>query len=149
MTKQKSESKSASFESFTLICLFSSRNLCTSICSRLHSSMIFFTSPSSIETLPCLAGCSDLTEVEGVSFFLLSPSCCGEKDEGGVVTNGDEGPTAGSETANRISNHQLRCVMNDGDIWLKDETLKDELLWFKVTLKKHAVMNLQSKTSCD
>lgn len=35
----------------TLNCLFSSRSLCTSACSRLYSSMIFFPSPSSSEAL--------------------------------------------------------------------------------------------------
>ena len=66
----------------TLICLFSSRSLTTSICSRLHSSMIFFTSPSSSETLADLgsAECSVLTEeVEEDTVLLLSLSCCGER----------------------------------------------------------------------
>lgn len=65
----------------TLICLFSSRSLCTSICSRLHSSMIFFTSPSSSEALADLGRteCSVLTEAEEDTVLMISLSCCGER----------------------------------------------------------------------
>lgn len=69
------------WEHLTLICLFSSRSLCTSICSCLHSSMIFFTSASSSEVLEALgsAGCSVLTEeAEEDTILVLSLSCCGE-----------------------------------------------------------------------
>lgn len=73
----------------TLICLFSSRSLCTSTCSRLHSSMIFFTSPSSSEALADFdsAVCSVLTEEEEDTVLLLSLSCCGDS-EGVRVTGG-------------------------------------------------------------
>lgn len=72
-------------QNLTLICLFSSRSLCTSICSRLHSSMIFLTSPSSSEALADLgsAECSVLTEeAEKDTVLLLSLSCCGEMEGG-------------------------------------------------------------------
>lgn len=77
----------------TLICLFSSRSLCTSICSRLHSSMIFFTSPSSSEALADLGRteCSVLTEAEEDTGLMLSLSCCGESGgEGGEWSVGWE-----------------------------------------------------------
>lgn len=73
-------------EHLTLICLFSSRSLCTSICSCLHSSMIFFTSASSSEELVDLgsAVCSVLTEgAEEDTILVLSLSCCGETVGGG------------------------------------------------------------------
>lgn len=58
-------------------CRFSSRSLCTSSCSRLHSSMIFFTSPSSREALADLGmEDSDFSKEED-NTLLLSPSCWG------------------------------------------------------------------------
>lgn len=82
----------------TLICLFSSRSLCTSICSRLHSSMIFFTSPSSSEVLDDFGSveCSVLTEeAEEDRVLLLSLSCCGATvkvgEDGRVTVEGEEG----------------------------------------------------------
>ena len=66
----------------TRICWFSSRSRCTSICSLLHSSMIFFTSPSSsaalVADLGSAAPCSVLTgQAEDTDNWWLSLSCCG------------------------------------------------------------------------
>ncbi|TNN60303.1 hypothetical protein EYF80_029468 [Liparis tanakae] len=60
----------------------SQRHLCTSICSRLHSSMIFFTSASSSEALADLgsAESSVLTE-EGEEYTASPPSTVGKNIE--------------------------------------------------------------------
>ena len=62
----------------TLICLFSSRSLWASICSLLHSSMIFFTSPSSRVELIDFGGSaegSDFSKLDDI-ILLDSMSCC-------------------------------------------------------------------------
>lgn len=62
----------------TLICLFSSLSLWASICSLLHSSMIFLTSPSSRVELSDFAGSteeSDLSKLDDI-ILLDSMSCC-------------------------------------------------------------------------
>ena len=63
--------------SLTLICLFSSLSLWASICSLLHSSMIFFTSPSSRVELSDLKGSeedSDFSKLDDI-ILLDSVSC--------------------------------------------------------------------------
>lgn len=63
----------------TLICLFSSRSRCTSVCSLLHSSMIFFTSPSSrLEAMDFIDNVDDSDFERLADILLLSISCCGK-----------------------------------------------------------------------
>lgn len=75
-------------DTITLNCLFSSRSLCTSPCSLLHSSITFFTSLSSKEELRALdtAGVSVFDAVVGIILF-ISTSCCSEINESPSVTN--------------------------------------------------------------
>lgn len=73
--------RSSRFLSLTLICLFSSLSLWASICSLLHSSMIFFTSPSSRVELSDFWGSeedSDFSKLDDI-ILLDSMSCCREK----------------------------------------------------------------------
>lgn len=64
--------------SLTLICLFSSRSLWASICSLLHSSMIFFTSPSSRVELNDFGGSAEESDFSKLDDIILldSMSCC-------------------------------------------------------------------------
>lgn len=64
--------------SLTLICLFSSRSLWASICSLLHSSMIFFTSPSSRVELTDFGGSAEESDFSKLDDIILldSMSCC-------------------------------------------------------------------------
>ena len=72
----------------TFNCLFSSRSLWTSLCSRLHSSITFFTSVSSRAELRALdtTGVSVFDAVVDIILF-ISTSCCSEINESPSVTN--------------------------------------------------------------
>lgn len=70
-------SKPQHYESLTLICLFSSRSLWASICSLLHSSMIFLTSPSSRVEVINFVGSAEVSDFSKLDDIILldSMSC--------------------------------------------------------------------------